>query len=239
MENGNYGIRQRILNYAQNRGKFGVNQLETELEIKTNTARQYLCILTKENKVMRIGNGKYMLANKQLFKFNPPQTLQKMYRELKDALPYTNFCIYDGSIFSSLQHHVSVNRAIYIEASRDAVDTVFARLKESQEKVYKRPDSSFIYDYVNLQDSCIIVKPFVTEAPTNKVNEVTVPSLEKLLVDILTDDDFDYMQGIEASYIYQYAFNQYAVNTQKVFRYAKRRGAYKNIYSLAKHLHLI
>lgn len=87
------------------------NQLVTELEMKINTARQYLNALTKENKVMRIGNGEYMFTDKQLFKFFPSQTLEKLYRELKGVLPHTDFCIYDGSIFIPFQHHVSVNHA--------------------------------------------------------------------------------------------------------------------------------
>lgn len=127
---------------------------------------------------------------------------------------------------------------IYVETNRDAVDSVFARIKDSQKFVYKQPDYAFMYDYVNLQDSCVIVKPFVTESPINEVNGVVVPTLEKLLVDIQKDDDFDYMRGTEASYIYQTAFDQYVINTQKLFRYARRRGAYENIRSLVKHLQL-
>lgn len=239
MVNGNYSIKQCILDYAQNHGRFGINQLATELEMKINTVRQYLSALAKENKVARIGNGEYMFTDKQVFTFRPTQALEKLYRELKGTLPYTDFCIYDGSIFIPFQHHVSVNHAIYVETNRDAVDTVFARLKDSQKIVYKQPDSAFMYDYVNLQDSCVIVKPFVTESPTNEVNGVIVPTLEKLLVDIQKDDDFDYMRGTEASYIYQTAFEQYVVNTKKLFRYAKRRGAYENIHSLVKQLQLI
>lgn len=240
MMNDNYSIKQCILDYAQNHEQFGINQLVTELGIKINTARQYLCALAKENKVMRIGNGKYMFfTDKQVFKFIPTQGLEKLYRELKGALPYTDFCIYDGSIFIPFQHHVSVNHAIYVETNRDVVDTVFARLKDSQTFVYKQPSSAFMYDYVNLQKQCVIVKPFVTESPINEVNGVIVPTLEKLLVDIQKDDDFDYMRGTETSYIYQTAFDQYAVNVPKLFRYAKRRGAYESIHSLIKQLQLI
>lgn len=239
MINDNHSIKQCVLDYAQNNERFGIDQLVTELKMRINTARQYLSALAKENKIMRIGNGEYMFTDKQVFRFIPSETLEKLYRELKEELPYTDFCIYDGSIFIPFQHHVSVNHAIYVETNRDAVDVVFAQLKESQNIVYKQPNAAFMYDYVNLQDSCVIVKPFVTESPTNAINGVIVPTLEKILVDIQKDDDFDYMRGTEASYMYQTAFEQYVVNTQKLFRYAKRRGAYDNIQSLVKQLQLI
>ena len=211
-----YSIKQSILNYARTYGRIEVPQLVSVLGIKTNTARQYLCTLTKENKIARTGNGEYMLTDKQV----------------KEKLPFTDFCIYDGSIFTTLQHHVSVNHAIYVETNRDAVDSVFSLLKDSDMPVYKQPTAKFMYDYVNMHEPCIIVKTFVTESPVNKVDGMVTPTIEKLLVDIQKDEDFDYMQGTEITYMYQTAFDLYTVNTPKMLRYAKRRGAYDSTYSL-------
>ena len=112
-----YSIKQSILNYARTYGRIEVPQLVSVLGIKTNTARQYLCTLTKENKIARTGNGEYMLTDKQVFSFAPTETLRKLYVGLKEKLPFTDFCIYDGSIFTTLQHHVSVNHAIYVETT--------------------------------------------------------------------------------------------------------------------------
>lgn len=61
---------------------------------------------------------------------------------------------------------------------------------------------------------------------------MVTPTIEKLLVDIQKDEDFDYMQGTEITYMYQTAFDLYTVNTPKMLRYAKRRGAYDSTYSL-------
>ena len=155
-----------------------------------------------------------------------------IYNKLTKELPFTDFCIYDGSIFNSLQHHVAVNHAIYVETNREAVDVVFAQLKKLSRMVYKQPDSDFMYDYVDLKDPCVIVKTFVSESPVNKVNGMATPTLEKLLVDIQKDADLDYMRGIESLYMFQNAISQYVINTPKMLRYAKRRGAYESIHSL-------
>lgn len=232
-------MKRRVLDYARTHGRFGVFQLVTELEMRTSTARQYLSALSMENKIIRTGKGEYMFADKQVFRFIPSEALEKLYHELKEELPFTDFCIYDGSIFIPFQHHVSVNHVIYVETNRDAVDTVFARLKASRSGVYKQPDAAFMYDYVNLQEACVIVKAFVTESPVNIIHGVRTPALEKLLVDIQKDEDFDYMRGTEAAYMYQAAFDQYVVNTRRLFRYARRRGAYENISSLVRRLRLI
>lgn len=221
-----------ILDYARHHERIGFSQLVSDLGLKTSTARQYLSALAKEKKLARTGNGEYMLTDKQVFRFVPTEAQEKLYGELKEELPYTDFCIYDGGIFAPLQHHVSVNHAVYIETNRDAVDTVFSRLKDLQRAVYKQPSAAFMYDYVNLQEPCIIVKTFVTESPVNRINGVFTPTLEKLLVDIQKDDDFDYMRGTESLYMFRTAFDLYSVNTPKLLRYAKRRSAYESTCSL-------
>lgn len=232
MINENYSIKQCILDYAQIHEQFEINQLVTELGMKINTARQYLSALTKNEQIVRIGNGTYSLPNKQIFKFVPNNDLLNIHQELKAKFPFADFCIYDGSILTTLQHHISINHAIYVETNRDAVDSVFSQLKESHTYVYKQPNGDFMYNYVDLQEPCVIVKTFVTEAPVNKINGILTPTLEKILVDIQKDADFFYLQGIETTYMYQAAFDLYTINIQKMLRYAKRRGAYESTVSL-------
>ena len=232
MINENYSIKQCILNYAQNHEQFEINQFVTELGMKINTARQYLSALTKNKQIVRIGNGAYSLPSKQIFHFVPNDELLKIHQELKAKFPFADFCIYDGSVFTTLQHHISINHAIYVETNREAVDSVFFKLKESHPFVYKQPNEDFMYYYVDLQEPCIIVKTFVTEAPVNNINGILTPTLEKILVDIQKDTDYFYMQGIETLYMYQAAFDLYTINIQKILRYAKRRGAYKSTFSL-------
>lgn len=224
--------KQKILSYARSHGRIDYAQLVSDLGLSSNTSRQYLSTLTKAKKLVRVSNGEYMLPDKQVFTYLPTKEVEMLYNGLKEELPFTDFCIYDGSIFYPLQHHVSVNHAIYVETNRDAVDAVFSKLKDTQKVVFKQPGTDVMYDYVNLREQCVIVKPFVTESPVNKVNGVETPTLEKLLVDIQKDDDLDYMRGIESLYMYQTALDQYVVNIPKMLRYAKRRGAYENINSL-------
>lgn len=116
---------------------------------------------------------------------------------MKSELPFTDFCVYDGSILFPIQHHLSTNHAIYVETNRDAVESVFCRLKEVYKNVYRQPNLDFMNDYIDLREKCLIVKPLVTESPLMKVDGIKVPTLEKLLVDTQKDIDFDYMQGNE------------------------------------------
>ena len=223
--------KRQILDFAKENQRVSVSFLALS-GMKPATARQYLSSLAKDNELVRVAQGEYALPDKQSFRYVPSEEVKKIYASLKSELPFTDFCIYDGSILFPIQHHLSINKAIYVETNRDAVESVFARLKEQHKDVYRQPDSAFMYDYVDLRKQCIIVKTLVTEAPLMTVDGVRVPTLEKMLVDTQKDADFDYVHGAESQYMYQMAFDLYIINTQRLMRYARRRGISQDIQEL-------
>lgn len=223
--------KRQILDYARENQRVNVSFLALS-GMKPVTARQYLSSLAKDKELVRVAQGEYALPDKQSFSYTPSEEAKKIYDGLKSELPFTDFCIYDGSILSPIQHHLSINNAIYVETNRDAVESVFARLKEQHKDVYRQPDSAFMYDYVDLRNQCIIVKTLVTEAPLMTIDGIRVPTLEKMLVDIQKDADFDYVRGAESQYMYQIAFDLYTINTQRLMRYARRRGISQEIQIL-------
>jgi len=226
--------RTKILDYATKNGSVNATILIKTYGMKPTTARQYLSTLSKENILVRVGHGEYALPQKQVFTYSPSEKVKSIYNGLKSELPFTDFCVYDGSIISSIQHHLSINNAIYVETNRDAVDSVFSRLREQQKDVYKQPDATFVADYIDLREPCVIVKPLVTESPLMEVKGIRVPTLEKLLVDTQKDADYDYLQGAESLYMFQMAFELYTINTRRLMRYAKRRGIGQEINELIR-----
>ena len=68
------------------------------------------------------------------------------------------------------------------------------------------------------------------------IDGVPGPSLEKLLVDIRRDKDFDYLAGEECSRMLENAFNMFPVNMTKLLRYAGRRGVRTEIENEIKGL---
>ena len=214
-----------IMDYAGRHPYLTVNDIVAEFGIKLSTARQVLSRLASLGRLSRVGYGGYALPKvKEAFPVGVTEEVVSIYNELHAVLPFTDFCIYSGTVLETLQHHVSTNHAIYVETNRDAVDSVFFRLKDSHENVYRQPDAKFMSDYVDLRLDCIIVKPLVTESPTNIVDGIAVPTLEKLLVDILKDPDFDYLHGAEYDYMFENAVSQYSISTTRLLRYARRRG---------------
>ena len=82
------------------------------------------------------------------------------------------------------------------------------------------------------------VKNLVSEAPLQKVSGVPMPTLEKLIVDILRDTDFFYLQGSESDRIIENAFTSCAVNQSRLFRYAGRRKVKEELSSILENLNM-
>jgi hypothetical protein len=97
-------------------------------------------------------------------------------------------------------------------------------LCEIKKSVFVEPTTDILEKYIVNEKEIFIIKPLVSEAPTQKINGVETTSLEKILVDIFCDDViFSAQQGAEMRTIFKNAFDKYTINQSKMLRYADRR----------------
>ena len=229
---------QDIMDYAALHSDFGLHDLyaylDGEADISRHTVSWYLTKLTESGQLRRIGHGKYAKADKQKFTISPTEEQQSLNEALKQHWPFAHFCIYDGSIISPLQHLLAANNITYIETERDATSAVFNHLKDKGLIAYLRPTRDLIYNYIDLSQPAIFVKPLITESPVQECNGVLVPTLEKLLVDLQKDADFFYLQEAEGFNIFRNAMSLYTINESRLLRYASRRGIRKEIETIIK-----
>ncbi len=75
-----------------------------------------------------------------------------------------------------------------------------------------------------------VVRSLVTEAPVTSFDNVAIPRLEKILVDLVCEKDlFVSFQGEELRNIYHRALKDYDVSLSTLRRYARRRGKLEEI----------
>ena len=227
---------QSIMDYAALHPNFGLQDLCAYLDGEANISRQtvswYLTKLTESRQLRRIGHGLYAKPTKQEFVIIPTDEDRTLHDELKRLWPFANFCIYNGSVISPLQHHLAANNITYIETEREATSAVFNHLRDDGRTAYLRPTRDLIYNYIDLSQPAIFVKPLITESPTLLNEGVMVPTLEKLLVDLQKDQDFFYLQEAEGLNIFSNALSLYTINESRLLRYASRRGIRKEIETI-------
>lgn len=111
-----------------------------------------------------------------------------------------------------------------VEVEKEAAEVVYLFLADEYPNTLKTPSKAEIEKYVLGRNDAIIVKNLLSSAPMEKIEGLTVPSLEKILVDLVSDEDlFFFIQGQELRQIYQKAFSGFTINLSKLMRYARRR----------------
>lgn len=234
--------RAAILTYVENRESFQFadlySYLNSIINISKVTLSWYLRDMVKENILFKLGRGIYTSRQQQTMCYTPRlrDKAIKIGKLIAPAFPFIKTSIFDGQVLADFQHHISSNNLIYIEVEREAMESVFHWLKGEGYSVYLNPNKDFVYDNIDISKDALIVKPLISESPLTEVRGIYTPRLEKILVDILCDDDMDYLHGSEWHYIFDHVINTYSVNRSTLLRYASRRNAKVKIAKALKNL---
>lgn len=193
-------------------------------ELSEGTITVYLSKLKKAGIINNPERGVYSITNKQIFNPEINQNLKKIYNKIHKEFPFIDLCVWNTKWLNDLMRHQPFKNYTIIEVEKEAEEQIFNAMTEWNKNVYFNPNEEILERYISSNsEEVIIVKNLVTEAPTTKNNKIRIPTLEKLLVDIIIDKELFAAQQGEIEFIYQSAFKKYAINTAKMKRYAIRR----------------
>lgn len=222
-----------ILQFAHDKDTFSANDLVKYFEsigIKFSKDSLYkrLRRMVSEGYLLKPSFGLYSVPTESKTHFIPcfSKEMEEIESFIKCSYPFLDLCIWNLMDIKSLSHYVSKADIIYVEVDRDAMEGVFSRLSDfiKERRVFLTPSENDYPLYVNSQPS-IVVKPLISQAPLLKsVQGSSRTSIEKILVDVVSDSDFIPWQGYESLRLYETAFDRYNINTSKLTRYASRRG---------------
>ena len=148
-------------------------------------------------------------------------------------MPFVDFIVWQTKWLNEFMRHQPGKFITIIEVEREVKESVFHILQESGQNVFLNPTKEIIENYLYSAKSPIIIQNLITEAPTQKIDKLMTATLEKILVDIISDSDlFSTFQGRELHNIYQTAFERYKISQSKMKRYAKRRSKMEKLNSI-------
>lgn len=192
-------------------------------EIAEKTISWHIYKLKKDGVITHISRGIYSLKKKDEYIPELSLSLKKIFNKIQTNLPFLNLCVWDSRWFNEFMVHQLFKFYLVVETEKDAINSVFNNLVDTNNNVYLNPDSEIYNRYIVNQDEVIIVKPLVSEAPLTEIDKIAIPTIEKLLIDCLIDKDLFAAQQDELENIYQTVFEKYIVNLNKSRRYARRR----------------
>lgn len=188
-----------------------------------NTINTYLYKLKKNGVIDNISRGIYTAGKIQLFNPKINTQLKKIALKIHKKFPFVNYCVWKSSWLNDFMQHQPFKNFTIVEIEKVAAEQVFNELNGHFQNTFINPDEIFFERYISALDDVIIVKNLYSEAPILKQNDLTTPTLEKILVDIVIDDTLFAAQQGELNSIYKTAFNKYDINELKMKRYAARR----------------
>jgi hypothetical protein len=182
-------------------------------------------VLVREGVLERIGKGRYRLGTLRLWQPEITPGIKTLYNRLTGEFPYIRVCVWNTSDLNEFMVHQPGRFYTLIEVDKEASEAVFFWMKEAKYQAFLEPNQDFIDKYLSGEKETMIVRGLVSEAPIRYLSGITVPTLEKVLVDIYCDTAiFASAQGSEMRTIFYEAGLKYSVNQDKMFRYAARRG---------------
>ena len=206
------------------REKLGKLIKEDFPELSEGTITVYLSKLKKAGIINNPERGVYSITDKQIFNPEINQTLKKVYNKIQKEFPFIDVCVWNTKWLNDLMRHQPFKNYTIIEVEKEAEEQIFNTISEWNKNVYFNPNEEILERYISSNtEEVTIIKSLVTEAPTTKNNKIAIPTLEKLLVDIIIDKELFATQQGELDFIYKSAFKKYAINTAKMKRYAIRR----------------
>lgn len=188
-----------------------------------NTINMYLSQLKKDGIIHNPSRGIYELGSSESFKPPITPTLRKFYNKIHKQYPFVNCCVWNTSWINDLMRHQPFKTYTVIEVEKEAAEQIFNSFNENLKNIFLNPDSEIFERYISYTDEAIIVKNLISEAPIEKADKIIVPTLEKLLVDMLVDTQLFAAQQGEIDFIFRTALEKYPINRLKMKRYAMRR----------------
>lgn len=204
--------------------------LQKDLDLPDATIRWRVHELVKESVLTRIGYGLYQLAKGEKYSPILSTRLIKIGKFIKKNFPTTSYCIWDSGMINEFAHHLSAYPFILVDIERNVAESVYFKLKDEFKGVFMRPNETLINDMLPDFQLPIVVRYLTSESPISDVNKIFTVSIEKLLVDVFCDVEFNFLGGSERRAIFSNAYYKYVVNENKLLRYAARKGRRSDIY---------
>ena len=120
--------------------------------------------------------------------------------------------------------HIPSTHKTIIEVEKGTEDSVFYFLSDIRKNVFLNPSRDILDKYAQENTNQIIIKNLVTDAPLQKINNLRIPTLEKIIVDLILDvETLSEYQGRDLESIIENAYQFHSIQENKLLRYASRR----------------
>lgn len=193
-------------------------------KVKKTTINWRIYKLVDNGIIQRIGRGKYKLGKQKEFKPLVSEKTKSLYLKLTEEFPFLDISIWSTRWIAQWMLHIPNNYETIIEVEKGSEENVFYFLSDIRDNVFLNPSKDILDKYANRNESIVIIKNLITDAPLQDIEQVKIPSIEKILVDLIIDAElYAAYQGRDLDSIIENAFQYNTIKKDTLLRYADRR----------------
>jgi hypothetical protein len=150
---------------------------------------------------------------------------KRIISKIRNQFESLKYCVWSTNMLNEFMLHLPKGQMIILQVEKEAIDPVYGFLKSQRfHDLFIDPSEKEIVRYVFESENPIVLLPLISKSPIRKNGKYSVPTLEKLLVDVYCDKKlFSAFQGNEFVHIVNNAYDKYSIDFTKLFHYAKRR----------------
>ena len=180
--------------------------------------------LVRQSKAVRLGRGVYGFMSKASFKPMMGEAAKRACSLLHEKFRYLDVTVTDSGMLGQFMNLQPFSTIVVIEAKKSATGAVLSALRKEGVDAYAKKDYPVLEQYVPSSQP-FVVRPELSVNPNlPRDKNVRTANLEKLLVDLICDEDiYGQYQGEELQNIYRNATESYAVNYSQMLKYAAGR----------------
>lgn len=233
-------ISEKILNFAfRNNKTFKKNNLLKVLTlsgVSETSVNVQLNRMVSDGRLIREGYATYSLTpeSKPKYIYTPTEQEISISQKIREKFPFISFCVWQPSGISQFMQHIPTSGLLLVDVERVAMESVFSYLQNylPQNHILLNPSAKECERYITSET--IVIRPLINEAPTTEYSNCPTPTIEKILVDAISDKELQFLQGAELYEIFSNVFDRINVNKSKLMRYALRRNRKEKVESILK-----
>lgn len=176
--------------------------------------------------ILRKERGIYTLAENVLpeYAYRPSEYERDLFQQLKQKYPFLDFCIWSPQMLASFMINLPMIDFILVDVEKVGIESVFDTLQNMElgRNILMTPSKEECKRYL-WGTNAIVVRQLIGQSPLTVVDGCVVPRIEKILVDLVGDNELFFASGVETYNIYEFARERINVNMSKLLRYASRR----------------
>lgn len=200
-----------------------------------STFRWRIHALKNLGAIIAIKRGVYAVKMKKDFEPTLSRKLKSLFSKVQHKFPYAALCLWETSWLHNLMVHQPFSSSIVLEIDKAAASALFAFLQESYKDVHLNPGKDVVSNYLTAGQYTIIIKNLLTTSPLKERQNVTIPTVEKIMVDLFVEKKlFSIYQGAELQNIYEELFRSYNINRSALMQYAHKRHVKERLITFLK-----